>query len=204
MRRYLFWLLLGTVSGLLITSAVILLNRPYTPRGSLIDPPVPAEPFTLTDGRGETFNLSEQRGSLVVIFFGFTACPDVCPASLSDMKRVHDRLAKEPGMVERVKFVFITVDPDRDTPEKTGKYVSAFSPDFIGLSGSEEELEPVWKSFGVYRELHKDSPDDTVYTVDHSAWMYLIDQDGNLRLTYTFGTPVDHLLSDIRYLLKQG
>ena len=199
MRRYFLWMGLGLAAGLLLIAAITF-ARPYTLRGSAIQEPFPAPDFTLTDGSGQPYRLSDQRGKLLLIFFGFTYCPDVCPTTLADMKQIRERLGKD---AEQVEFVFITVDPERDVPEKVGQYVAAFDSAFTGLSGDEGQLEPVWKAYGVYRNLNKESPDDKNYSVDHSSRVYLVDPSGNLRLTYTFGTPVDDILQDVRYLLKQ-
>jgi protein SCO1/2 len=95
------------------------------------------------------------------------------------------------------------VDPERDTPEQIQKYVSVFDPAFIGLSGSLEELEPVWKSYGVYREVEQLPNSATGYLVTHTARVYLIDQDGNLRLSFGYGTPTDDILHDIKILIKE-
>jgi protein SCO1 len=195
MRKEYLWIGLGLNLGLAAVM-IFALARPYHFRGSLIDPPYPAPDFALPGQKGD-FTLSSQRGSLVLIFFGYTNCPDVCPATLSNMKEIERRLGKDAG---RVKFVFITVDPGRDTLERTGQYVSNFSPDFYGLSGSETQLDPVWQAYGVYRSLGDTSQAN--YEVEHSTQQYLIDASGNLRVTYAFGTPVDDILSDVRYLLK--
>jgi protein SCO1 len=195
MRKEYLFVGLGLVLGLAAVM-IFALTRPYHYRGSLIDPPFPAPDFTLPSSKGD-FTLSSQRGGLVLTFFGYTNCPDVCPATLSEMKQISQRLGKDAA---RVKFVFITVDPGRDTVERTGQYVSNFSPDFYGLSGSEAQLNPVWQAYGVYRSLGDTSQPN--YPVEHSAQQYLIDTSGNLRVTYAFGTPVDDILSDARYLLK--
>lgn len=190
---------LGLVAG-------FTLNRPYTFRGSVIDPAVPAADFTLADAKGESFILSDQKGSLVLVFFGYTTCPDVCPATLGEMREIRRRLQADSRLskqAESIRYVFITVDPQRDTPERMGSYVAAFDPTFIGLTGSEEELGPVWKSYGVYRAINE-TTSAAGYLVDHTARVYLIDQAGNLRLTYAFGTPIDDMLQDVRYLLKQA
>jgi len=195
----------GLVLGLALAAAFAL-NRPYTFRGSVIDPAVPAADFTLTGARGENFTLSSQAGSLVLIFFGYTTCPDVCPATLGEMREIRRRLQADPRLArqaESIRYVFITVDPQRDTPERIGAYAASFDPAFIGLTGSEAELEPVWKSYGVYRAV-RETASAAGYLVDHTARVYLIDQAGSLRLTYPFGTPVDDMLQDIRYLLKQA
>lgn len=188
---------IGVTLGLVLVAAIVL-ARPYTYRGSLIDPAVPAADFTLTSGSGEPFHLGDQRGKVVLLFFGYTTCPDVCPATLGEMKQVVARLGKQ---AEGVQVVFITVDPQRDTPQKIGQYAAAFDPTFVGLSGSEAELTPVWASYGVYRAI-VETTSAAGYLVDHSARTYLVDPAGNLRLTYTFGTPVDEILSDVRYVLK--
>jgi protein SCO1/2 len=205
MSRYILWTVAGIGLGLLLIAALAL-SRPYTFRGSVIEPAFPAEDFTLSDAQGRPFRLSDQRGSLVLLFFGYTTCPDICPATLGEMKEVRERLLKDSRLAEKaetVRFVFITVDPQRDTPERVGQYVSTFDPTFIGLTGSEAELEPVWKSYGVYRAL-SETESAAGYLVDHTTRVYLIDAEGNLRLTYTFGTPVDDILQDVRHLLKQG
>lgn len=190
--------------GLVAVIVGFTFTGPYTFRGSLIDPPVPAADFTLTDSQGSDFTLSNQSGSLVLIFFGYTTCPDVCPATLGEMKQIRERLLADSRLADKadsVRYVFITVDPQRDTAERMGKYLATFDPTFIGLTGSEAQLNPVWKSYGVYRAI-SETESAAGYLVDHTARVYLVDQDGNLRLTYAFGTPVDDILQDVRYLLK--
>ncbi len=205
MSRTLILAGVGLLLGLVLVAGLTL-NRPYTFRGSVIDPAVPAADFTLTDAQGGDFTLRDQKGALVLVFFGYTTCPDVCPATLGEMREIRRRLQADSRLAqqaESIRYVFITVDPQRDTPERMGSYVSTFDPTFIGLTGSEEELEPVWKSYGVYRAINE-TTSAAGYLVDHTARVYLIDQAGNLRLTYAFGTPIDDMLQDVRYLLKQA
>ena len=97
---------------------------------------------------------------------------------------------------------FVTVDPERDTPEKLKEYVSIFNSAFIGLSGSMEELEKVWSDYGVYREEEQMPNSATSYLVNHTARVYLIDRDGNLRLSYSYGTPTDDFVTDLKILFK--
>jgi protein SCO1/2 len=198
MRRTFFWIGLGLLMGFALAVGLYL-TRPYALRGSAIQQPFAAPDFSLPDGRGGQYRLSEQQGRLVLIFFGYTSCPDVCPATLSEMKQIRQRLGADAGQVE---FVFITVDPERDLPEKISTYASAFDPSFVGLSGSPEQLEPVWKAYGVYHQANKKTPTDAQYAVEHSSRIYLVDTAGNLRLTYAFGTAVDDILQDVRHLLK--
>lgn len=199
MRRYFVWILLGIAVGLGITAA-LLNSLPHTFHGSVIQEKYTAPDFALSDGQGGVFRLSDQRGRLALIFFGYVSCPDVCPTTLSTLKQVRRSLG---GDAENVEVVFITVDPARDTPEKVAGYVDSFDPAFHGLSGSEQELAPVWEDYAVYFKLNKANPDDMVYTVDHSSQVYLVDSAGDLRLTYSFGTPAEQILSDVKYLLRK-
>lgn len=167
-------------------------------RGTLYDPALPASEIELTQADGSNFKLSEKRGEIVLLFFGYTFCPDVCPTTLSELRKIKSELGEDAALVQ---VVYITVDPDRDTPEKVQEYVSLFNPTFIGLSGSLEELEPVWQDYGVYREI-EDVGSASGYVVTHTARVYLIDPDGNLRLSYAFGTPTDDILHDVKLVLR--
>jgi protein SCO1/2 len=195
------WLLgLGIVAGLALTAAVwVLFPRAYTYQGSLIDPPVPAASINLGDQNGHPFRLDDQRGRIVLIFFGYTHCPDVCPATLSEYRQIKKLLG---GSASQVRFMFITVDPQRDTQAYLKEYLGYFDPDLIGLTGSEAELEQVWKAYGVFRNVHPADASGN-YLVDHSARTYLIDLDGNWRLTYPFGTQAEKVVADINHLLKE-
>jgi protein SCO1/2 len=178
---------------------VLLFPKVDSFRGTLYDPPLSAPEIALTRDDGSNFQLSGLRGDVVLLFFGYTSCPDVCPTTLADLRKVNEDLGNKAG---QVKVVFVTVDPERDTPEKIQKYVSIFNPDFIGLSGSLEELEPVWKDYGVYREVDQASSSASGYLVTHSARLYVIDRDGNLRLSYSYGTPTDDIVHDLKILFK--
>lgn len=190
--------------GLLVLIGVVMAVTYFLPRtadfrGTLYDPALPAPEIELTQADGSSLRLSEMRGNVVLLFFGYTSCPDVCPVTLSELRKVNEELGKG---ADKVRVVFVTVDPERDTPEQIQKYVSIFNPSFIGLSGSLEELEPVWKDYGVYREVEQVPSSATGYLVNHTARVYLIDRDGNLRLSYSFGTPTDDIVHDLKILFK--
>jgi protein SCO1/2 len=167
-------------------------------RGTLYDPALPAPEIELALGDGSSFKLSEKRGNVVLLFFGYTSCPDVCPTTLSELRKIKTELGDD---ASRVQVVYVTVDPERDTPEKVQDYVTLFNPSFIGLSGSMEELEPVWQDYGVYRQI-EETESESGYLVTHTARVYLIDPEGNLRLSYAFGTPTDDILHDVKLVLQ--
>jgi protein SCO1/2 len=192
MKKTLLLIALGLAAGLFI-AAGIAISQPHRLSGSVIDPPQPAPEIALGN-----FTLSANRGKTALIFFGYTSCPDVCPATLGEMKEILNRLGDKAG---GVAMIFITVDPKRDTPEKMSTYTAAFDPRIHGLTGSLEQLNQVWQAYGVYR-AEQPTGNEGLYTVDHSSRAYLIDPQGNLRTTYTFGTPTDDILADIKSLMS--
>lgn len=170
-------------------------------RGAVYDPPLPAADFSLIQADGKPFRLSEQRGKIVLLFFGYTSCPDVCPTTLAELSQAMQKLGEQERA--RVVVVFISVDPERDTPERAQEYAQRFFPSFLGLSGTEAELQPIWSAYGVYREVQP-TGSAAGYLIAHSARVYLIDPRGNLRLTFPFGTPPEDIAYDLKILLRQS
>jgi protein SCO1/2 len=168
-------------------------------RGSVLDEPVAVPDFSLTDQRGETFRLSDQRGDVVLLFFGYTQCPDVCPTTLATWRRVHEALGDD---ADQVRFVFVTVDPERDTPERLGLHVGAFNPDFVGLTGAPDELQAVYDVFDIYYEKDTSSGSAAGYLISHTATTFVLDPEGRWRLRESYGTEVEDLVHDIQQLLK--
>jgi protein SCO1/2 len=188
------------LAGLAVAAvlAVTLLRRePF--HGSVIEPPAPAQDFTLDNFDGRPFRLTDQRGKVVLLFFGYTSCPDVCPTTLAEFRQLRERLGSRAG---DVVFVFVTVDPARDTPEKIGSYLTLFAPDFYGLSGPADALEPVYRAYGVYAEK-QEGGSAAGYLVTHTSSVYVIDRGGNLRMTFPYGTPLEDMLADVRRLLAE-
>jgi protein SCO1/2 len=177
-----------------------LANRPYTYAGSLIDPPAKAADFQLTDQDGQPFQLSQQQGKITLIFFGYTHCPDVCPVTLTKFKQIRSELGDR---ADQVKFLFISVDPERDTPEVLKAHLANYDPAIVGLTGSRSELEPVWKSYGVYQARAKDGSTEN-YAVDHTTRIYVLDNQGNWLLTYPYETEMQALLDDIQHLIANN
>jgi protein SCO1 len=151
----------------------------------------------LPDSDGKVRRLADFRGRAVVVFFGFTHCPDVCPTTLADLSAVMENLGPE---ANRVQVLFITVDPERDTPEDLEKYVHAFDKRFIALRGDPEATQRVAKDFKIYYEKRKQGDS---YTVDHSAQSYVFDPQGRLRLLVRPQAIRADLPDDLRTLLKE-
>jgi protein SCO1/2 len=198
-RRILTWGVGGALGVVFLLLAWQAVFGTYTYQGSSIDPPVPAADFELINQYGEPFRLGDQRGRVVLIFFGYTNCPDVCPVTLTDFKYVKDGLGER---AEQVRFLFITVDPERDNPEWLEKHLANFDPDFVGLTAEREILEDVWRDYGVYQEK-KETGSAACYLVNHTARSYAVDKQGNLRLTYPFEMDRKAILEDVRHLLME-
>ncbi len=195
-------LLIGGIMGLvvLVIAGTAAMSRGYTFHGSTFDPPAAAPDIALNDQNGQPFRLSDQRGKVVMIFFGYTHCPDICPTTLAQFKQARQELG---GQASAVRFVFITVDPERDTQQRMKTYLDSLDPTIIGLTGTEAQLGPVWQKYGVYRQKQPGPTPDN-YSMDHSTQVYLVDQKGNLRLTYDYPSATADWLEDIRHLLAQG
>ncbi len=191
---------IGGLVGLLAFAIGSLLFKPaYQFQGSLIEPSLEAPDFLLLDDQGRAFRLKDQRGKVVVLYFGYTGCPDVCPTTLNDLRQMMAQLDDRSSQIE---VAFITVDPDRDTPELAAEYAARFNPEFVGLSGSEEELQPVWDSFWIFRALEPHEPGE-YYLVDHTSRVYVIDPQGSLRLTFPFGMEASAMAADVAQLLRE-
>jgi len=155
--------------------------------------------FALTDHNGKQRSLEDFRGKAVVMFFGFTHCPDVCPTTLAELAGAVKQLGPAG---EKVQVLLVTIDPARDTPELLGKYVTAFNPRFLALRGSDEETARVAKEFKViYQKVAGAQPEN--YSMDHSAGSFIFDQQGRLRLYVAYGRGADVFAHDIGVLLKQ-
>ena len=200
MDKKILWVGFSSLAVVMIAMVLTLLfTKSASFRGTAYGEPYPTAPqIELIRSNGETFRLSDQKGKIILLFFGFTNCTDVCPTTLAELKLVMDDLGDKTKLIQ---VVFVSVDPKRDTPDKTQEYVEHFNKEFIGLSGPFDKLEAVWKNYGVFREeVQSDSA--MGYSVNHTARVYLIDMDGNLRLSYGYQTPVEDIVNDLELLLK--
>lgn len=151
----------------------------------------------LTDHAGQRRTLADFKGKVVVVFFGFTHCPDVCPTTLVELATVARELGAD---AQRLQVLFVTVDPERDTKEVLRQYVPSFNPAFLGLYGTLEETGAVAKEFKAY--IQKQPQPGGSYSVDHSAGTFVLDKEGRLRLFGQYGVGAKALLHDIRLLLQ--
>ncbi len=151
----------------------------------------------MPDTSGKTRTLADFSGKVVAVFFGYTQCPDACPTSLALLADVTRKLGADG---ERLQVIFVSVDPERDTPQLLGQYTTAFNPSFIALRGSAEQTSAVAKAFNVFYEKRGDIAGGH-YTMDHTAGIYLFDPQGRTRLFVRYGETPENLLADVRLLL---
>ncbi|CAN5251683.1 SCO family protein [soil metagenome] len=160
-----------------------------------------AKDFSLTDAAGRKRTLADYRGKAVAIFFGYTQCPDVCPTTMFEMSEVMKRLG---GDADKVQVLFVTIDPERDTPTLLGQYVPAFDPRFVGLTGTPDDVAKVAQDFKVFYRKVPGTVDPKFYTMDHFAGMYLFDPQGRVRVLVQYGQKPDAITADLKTLLKAG
>ena len=162
-----------------------------------------APDFTLTDQNGRPFRLSEQRGKVVLLNFGYTNCPDVCPATLADLAKARQLLGAD---ANRVEVVFVTVDPQRDTPERLHSYLAAFDPAFIGVTGAATAMRPVWKAYtirvdalGTPSPAAQALPSD--YLLGHTSLTFIIDAKGMIQDGFPAEYGAENIANDVRKVL---
>lgn len=161
----------------------------------------PAPDFTLQTGNNIPVSLHDLRGEVVVVYFGYTHCPDVCPMTMSTYARALEQMPE--SMRQRVKVVMVSVDPKRDTPEIMAKYVAHFSPNFVGVTGSEEQINTVTKAWDITVECGEPSADGS-YVVGHPAHSYVLDKLGRQRLIVPHDISAETLAADLELLLRKG
>jgi protein SCO1 len=171
----------------------------YVFKGGEITPLSAAAPIDLTDQREGAFSLADQRGKVVLLYFGYTTCPDACPTTLSDWVEVKRLLGDK---ADDVVFVMVTVDPERDTPAKLEKYMNFFDGEFYGLTGTPEQITEIEQAYGIVaiREEYPNSA--TKYLMNHTTSTLVIDADGKLRLNYAHGTDPEVIAEDVEHLIK--
>jgi protein SCO1/2 len=190
MNRNIFLAGIGVAAMVIFAALVVGLTRRDSPRGSVINPALPASEIALTDQTGQPFRLSSLKGKVTLVYFGFTNCPDECPLTMAKLKQVIASLGDQSS---NARVIMITTDPVRDTSSQLAGYLANFDESFIGLTGSPAALQKVWSEYGV-----------TVLEggETHSNLVYMIDMQGNLRETLPYEMQAADITADVRLLLK--
>ena len=194
MRRLIFTLTLLLISVMILIAC----SQPYT--ATVLDPPNPID-FTAQADNGEVFTLSDYDDQVVVLYFGYTHCPDICPTTLFEVSRAMDELG---GRADDVQVAMLTVDPERDTAEQLNKYLGNINEEFIGLRAeSEEEQAAIMQQFGVWAELEPpDGDSPNAYLVSHSTQLFVLNKDHALRLVFPYGSTAQQIAADLRKVLR--
>ncbi len=195
-RRDLWVILVLTI--VVAGMATYMFSRPIPFNGAVITPPKPMPNFTLQSAQ-RAISLNDFRGKLVVLYFGYTNCPDICPLTLANLRQAMDRIGDK---AKDVQVLFISVDWKRDTPEKLASYASVFRPDFIGLIGTQEQIDKTTKDYGIFYLLNI-ADKNGYYSVDHTASVLVLNRKGELTLTWPNNIRPDQIASDLTQLLKQ-
>ena len=196
--RLLSFIIAAFTIGALTGAAVLLVT---TPHGAIVESSGTAligGPFSLVGADGKTVTDRDFRGRYVLVFFGFTHCPDICPAELQVIAQALDRLGDKAA---KLVPIFVTLDPGRDTPKAMADYVKSFGPSFVGLTGSPEAIAAAAKAYRVsYTKVeNKASPSD--YSVDHSALVYLMDPQGKYLAHFAYGTSAEDMAEKLSRFL---
>ena len=191
MQHKILWWGVVLIGVLAIISGFMFFSIRPSFHGAVINPPIPAAEIKLPDSNGAPFTLSNLRGKVVILYFGYTNCPDECPLTMAHLKLAMDMLGDKS---KDVQVVMISTDPARDTAEAMKDFLGKFDPSFVGLVGTPDELTKVWKDYGVTVE-------DSGET--HSFFIYMIDQGGNFRETFLPDTLPADIAADTRLLLSE-
>ncbi len=197
------WLVRSAILALIVIIAAGFAIWWYMPpqlHGQLLQATNPATDFTLMTTNGKPMSLSSFRGKVVLLYFGYTYCPDVCPTTLSDLARTMTILGDKKSA--KVQVLFVTVDPQRDTVQQLAAYLRAFNPSFLGMRGSLDEIHAVASQYGIYFQRREGTTKDN-YTVDHTSAITLIDRKGYVRMIFSYGTAANDMASDLSYFVRR-
>jgi protein SCO1/2 len=191
-------LLLGAFVIMLGLAVGFYFFRPHTFHGTVIQSPEPSHDFTLNSANGAV-SLSDFRGKVVLLYFGYTFCPDICPATLANVGQALNQIGSK---ADEVQTIMISLDPQRDTPEKLADYTAHFHPSFIGVTGDQEQVDTVASLYGIFYQVNEGS-EATGYLIDHTATLLVLDREGYLKLVFPFGVTADEIADDLKYILRQ-
>lgn len=188
-------LILSAILGLYIGMTFL---RPYAFHGTVLQSTQPVQDFSLVSMHGQQVKLSDFRDKIVLIYFGYTYCPDVCPTTLAEIKKAMGILG---SAADEIQVIMITVDPERDTPAVLNAYMSQFDSRFLGLTGTISELQNIAAPLGVYF-ARQEGATGSDYLMEHTAAVMVINQSGSLKLLWPYGTPGSDMAEDLEYMLR--
>ncbi len=175
---------------------------PHQFSGAILEPPKQTNDFSLPATNGSTFTLSDYQGQIVLVYFGYTFCPDVCPTTMYQASRMMEILGNK---ADDIQLVMVTVDPERDTLEQLGRYVANFNDSFIGLRTTDlDQLDTIMADFGAYYQIEEEEEGSaTGYLISHTAAIFVLDREGQMREIIPYGTQAEEMAGDLRQLLKE-
>jgi protein SCO1/2 len=195
---------LGLLVGLVVGACAIPLPRiaqpPATYNGGVLSPRIGLPELGLSRADGARFSTAETRGRVSLFFFGYTYCPDVCPMTLAHVAQVRKLLGSQASQVDAY---FVTVDPERDTPERLARYTQGFDKAIVGLTGTTEELRLMQVAFNIVTERRPAPDGGSHYFMDHTAAVFLVDKEGAIRLIYPYGMGAEEIAADIKTVLSR-
>jgi protein SCO1 len=186
----------GVFVLLLLVNTGVKWLQPHEFQGTVLQATTPVVDFRLETTAGKAMQLSDFRGKYVLLYFGYTYCPDACPLTLNDLSDMMNRLG---AATTNVQVILVSLDPERDTVAQLAAYLPHFHPDFLGMTGGKEEILKVATQFGIFYEKRGDS---IGYTIDHTSTVIVVDPEGYLKLVFPYGTTGEQMASDLRYLLR--
>jgi protein SCO1/2 len=199
-RNRIIFVVLGIFAVIIVAFLAISWLRPPEFHGTLLQSPdLPAD-FTLINEQGEEVHLRDLRGKWTLLYFGYTFCPDVCPTTLADLRAMNVALGNK---ADNAQVVFVSLDPERDTPERMAAYTDAFDPSFIGLTGSPAAIDAAATQFGVFYEKHE-AEGASGYLIDHTSTVSLLDPKGYVRMVFPYGVPGEDIAADLAYFMRRG
>ena len=192
-------LLAASATGAATATAAATADNPLGLKAGTFSPPRMAPDFTVRGSDGKELKLSSFRGKLVLLEFGYTSCVDVCPVSLAMLAQAHKQLGE---LGKQLQVIYVTVDPERDTPDHMRRYLANFDPTFLGATGTPQQMARVRQDYGISATRKMVEGSKTDYTIGHSSYLYFVDRKGSLRALLPFGRTADDVAHDAAILLK--
>jgi len=199
LKRYWYFMAAGAAAiGVGIWAALTYL-RPYTFNGTVVQSLEKAPDFVLESSTGDEIRLSDFEGQIVMLYFGYTYCPDICPTTLFEVKQAVELLGNR---ADDVQMIMISIDPERDTPERLAEYLAHFDERFVGATGTLEEVNAVATVYGIFYQKRNSGDAQLQYTLDHTSTLVVIDREGHLKLVMPPDLQAEELAEDLKHMLR--